>query len=689
MTAGTLVFAIVCGSVFAGSGLVVALSLKRAFFADWSGSEAVVATVLLWICWALALGQLLGAVGLLRRGALLVTALVTAAIARAWAAHHGGGTSEPAAAAVAVAPAEGESADGEAAKRWSRAAEVALLGTTALLVLIVAAVWVARTVITIHRGINDPDSLGYHLAFATTFAQTGYANQHRFVLPYLPVHFYPANDELLVAIALALTHSVAFAAVKNLLYGGFVLVAAHAIGKTYRAGLAAVACAAIVLGLPVIAFSQPGEAVNDALMILVIVGGLALLARAGDRPAPYVLAGACAGVAVGIKFSALFPAAGLGVFALVLLMVRVPTQRPRWAGATMLAAVALGGSWYLRNELTYRNPVPPTKIHLGPIRLPQIATASGPKSLTVLSYLKHGQLLAQFRHGLALGLGPYAAVVLGAWAVGAVICLVVGDGLRRGIGLFTLVCAFGYIATPASAFGMAGPTHPLGAFVINIHYAAIALFLGLIAFALVMGRTRLAWLLPAFGVVVVATAIRPGQRIAFWSPQMGAAGFDCLVAAAIVGAVAVLMTRWPAARSGARAVMALAALVAVVGAVIAARRYPSQEATDPVERWAAQVHDATVAAWVPDIALLYGPGSTNRVLTLTELSQHAPVPLGSCRDWMEIVIVGHFGYSAAIPGTMWNHWLASDPAFKLVAADELAAVYQVVGQPNINCPGQG
>ena len=36
----------------------------------------------------------------------------------------------------------------------------------------------------------------------------------------------------------------------------------------------------------------------------------------------------------------------------------------------------------------------------------------------------------------------------------------------------------------------------------------------------------------------------------------------------------------------------------------------------------------------------------------------------------------------------WDHWLASDPAFKLVAKDELAAVYQVVGQPNVNCPGQ-
>jgi hypothetical protein len=678
VTAGTLVLAVICGGLFTICGLIVAVTVRHAFFRAWAGSEAVVVVVLVAICWALGLGQLLGAVGLLRRGALLVGALVTAGVAVAaahrWPPHDGPRLADAAKATDTSEP---------VTPGWSQHLMVA---TTALLVLAVAALWVARTVIAVHRGINDPDSLGYHLAFATTFAQTGYADQHRYVLPFLPVHFYPANDELLQAMALAVTHSVAFSAVKNLLFGGFILVAAHAIGKQYRAGAAAVAAAAIVLGLPVITFSQPGEAVNDALLLLVLLGGLAVLAHARDRPAPYLLAMASAGVAVGIKFSAVYPAVALAVFALVLLCARVPGHRLRWAVSGALSAVALGGSWYLRNAITFHNPVPPAAIGLGPLHLPQIATVAGPRSKSVLGYVEHGRFLSVFRHGLALGLGPLVALVLGAWIVGAIANLLRPDGFRRGVGLYALVAGLGYMATPASAYGLDGPLHTPVGFVLNLHYAAAALLVGLIAFALVVGRWRLAFLFPAFGLVVVATGVRPGQRIAFWSPEIGGASFGWLLGAAGVAGAAVVLARWPGARRGAAVAGAGAAVMAVVGVALVAHRYPSGPATDPVQKWAAHVGGTRVAAYVPDIALLYGPGSPNRVVTLTRLAAHAPVPLDSCPAWMAAIIAGHYPYSAVIPLTPWHLWLASDPAFKVVAHDQLAAVFQVVGVPDVNCP---
>ena len=102
--------------------------------------------------------------------------------------------------------------------------------------------------------------------------------------------------------------------------------AAHALGKAFRAGVVSVAAAAIVLGLPVIAFSQPGEAENDSLVLLSLMAALAFLAYARDRPAPYVLAMACAG-AHSVQFSAIPPVLALGIFALVLLSTRVPTHR--------------------------------------------------------------------------------------------------------------------------------------------------------------------------------------------------------------------------------------------------------------------------------------------------------------------------------------------------------------------------
>ncbi|MGH9124289.1 MAG: hypothetical protein ACRDZ8_06120, partial [Acidimicrobiales bacterium] len=454
MSANSLLLALLCGTVFVASGLAVAVAVWHRFFARWTGADAVLVCALVWICWALALGQMLGAVGLLRRGALLAMAVATAAAAVAVEIR-----SPSVSKRKTSAPREAS------APRKTSAAHVALLGATVLLVGVVAAIWVTRTAITVHRGIDDPDSLGYHLPFATTFVQTGYANQHRYLYPDLPVQFYPANDELLVAMALALTHSVAFAAVKNLLYGALILVGAYSIGRRYRAGLAALAGGALTLGLPVIAFSQPGEAVNDALLVLVAVGAVALLANAGRRPAPYVLAAACLGVAAGVKFSALWPCAALGVLAVVLLWRRVETRRGRWVTAMVGAALALGGSWYLRNALTYGNPIPPTKIDLGPVHLRQIPTPAGPKSYTIFQFLKQGLFLAQFRHGLVLGLGILAAAILAVWAVGALSALATGDDFVRGLGLVAVVCAFGYIDTPASAWGIIGSGHSITAFV--------------------------------------------------------------------------------------------------------------------------------------------------------------------------------------------------------------------------------
>ena len=90
----------------------------------------------------------------------------------------------------------------------------ALLVATVLVVALVAAVWTAATVVTARRGIYDPDSLGYHLPFATLFAQTGFADPTGFRFPTAPIQFFPANDELLSALGLLLTESVAFAVVK-------------------------------------------------------------------------------------------------------------------------------------------------------------------------------------------------------------------------------------------------------------------------------------------------------------------------------------------------------------------------------------------------------------------------------------------------------------------------------------------
>lgn len=671
MTAAALTWAVVAAGVFIGSGAVVSLAVKKAFFPAWRGSVGVTVAVLIGTCWALALGQLLGAVGWLRTAPLLGAAVASAVAATLVSRR-----------SQVAAPAEAPRADDPAP---TPPAQAALLVATVLLVFLVAAVWTARTVIAARRGIADPDSLGYHLPFAATFAQTGFADQNRFVLPSLPIQFYPANDELLAGLALVLTKSMAFAAVKNLLFGGLVLVAAHAVGKTFDAGLAAVSGAAIVLGLPVIAFSQPGEAVNDAFVMFVLLGGVAVLARAGDRPAPYVLALACAGAAYGTKFSSIVPGVALGGLALWLLRARVPTRRLRAAGAGMLASLAVGGSWYLRNAVSYGNPLPPADIGLGPFQLRQIETDALGNSFSVAWYLVRGRALGQFWDGLDQAMGPLFLPVLVALGFGVVAGFGSGDRFRRGLAVLAVLTMVGYLTTPASAYG--GKGNPVG-FVINVHYAASALVLGLVAAAIALGRRRWAVALPVVGLPAVAGGIPAGQRIPVWAPEIGGRAFTLLVAAGLAGGAVAWMSTRPSLVRWVRPGAGAAAVLAVIGVAVIARQYPRDLETDAVVAWAAREQPTRIAGWVPEVALLYGPGVPNRAVTLTRLEDGAPVPLDSCPAWMQALREGAYPFTGVIPGTKWQRWMDADPAFQLVAKREgRAAVYRVAGVPNPRCPG--
>ena len=81
VTAGTMALSTASAGLFLVSGLVVAVTLKRTFFHTWRSSVAVVTVVMIWICWALVIGQLLGAFGWLRRGPLVIAALACAGLA--------------------------------------------------------------------------------------------------------------------------------------------------------------------------------------------------------------------------------------------------------------------------------------------------------------------------------------------------------------------------------------------------------------------------------------------------------------------------------------------------------------------------------------------------------------------------------------------------------------------------------
>ncbi len=674
MTASSLLWAVTNGTLFLGSGAAVSLSLKRLFFGAWRGGSAVIVLALLGISWALALGQLVGAVGWLRPAPLVLCAVGSATVLTLVCRRVS--VSEP-----PTAPRETNQGP----------TQPGLLIATVILVLGVGAVWTARTVIAVRQGIYDPDSIGYHLPFAAIFAQTGHADPTRFPYPDSPVQFFPANDELLSAIALVLTRSFAFAAVKNLVYAGLVLVAAHTIGKVYDAGVLAVAGTAIVLGLPAVAFSQPGEAMNDSLPLLAIVGGLAVLAHARGRPGAYVLVLTCTGAAFGSKYSTVIPAFGLGALAIWLLRSAVSTKRLHVAVLGALGGLAVGGSWYLRNAITYGNPVPPAAMAIGPFRLRYIDTKGARDSFSVAWYLVHGDAFHQLWRGLGLGLSPLFLPIIAAVSLGAVAGLRSRDGFRQGLSVLAIITGVAYLTLPGSAYG--GKGSPLSGFIINLHYAIPALVVSVVSAAIAIGRRRWAWVVPVVGCFVVAASIRPGQRIRFWAPEIGGRRFGLLILVALAGGAVAWMSTRPSLARRARPAAAATTVLAALALLVIILQYPKRTETDAVQRWAASVSPTTIGGWVP-AAMLYGPGAQNRVVTFTRERSvdGGPVALDSCPAWMEAIRNARLPYTAVMSNTQWQRWVDADPAFELVAQNEAPAfyrvsVYRMVGEPDPACPG--
>ena len=172
-----------------------------------------------------------------------------------------------------------------------------------------------------------------------------------------------------------------------------------------------------------------------------------------------------------------------------------------------------------------------------------------------------------------------------------------------------------FLATPGSAWGVSTGSPYI--FEVNLHYAAPTLILAMVSAGIALSRCRGAWLLPVIGSAIVLTGIDSGRRLASWSPAMGGAGFEIFLVASLGGGAVALALTQPARRRWAAAGALVTAVAVLVGALMIAADYPRLSSTDTVERWAASMSRVKNHGLDPDVAWLYGPGSTNRVVTLT------------------------------------------------------------------------
>jgi hypothetical protein len=309
-------------------------------------------------------------------------------------------------------------------------------------------------------GMTGFDSTWYHGPFAAGFFQSGNTWNLHFIAPQFLAWFYPANAELFHAAGMLAFGRDVLSPLLNLGWFLGCLLALWCIGRPYRVAPWSLALGAIALSLPVLS-DQAGEARNDIVGIFFLLAAVAIALNGaagidadgdsspgspsrgrhldripGQRSSAVgalAISALAAGLAAGTKLNFLLPAA--------VLVLGLPLLAPsgmRWRGlvVSVLAALAGGGYWYLRNLAHAGNPLPWFG-RLGPISLPAPEQAlGGREGHSVLGYLTDGSVwsdwfLPGLHHGLTILWPLLAALAL----AGLALALVAGlRHLKRCIG---------------------------------------------------------------------------------------------------------------------------------------------------------------------------------------------------------------------------------------------------------------
>jgi len=522
-------------------------------------------------------------------------------------------------------------------------------------------------------GMTGFDSTWYHGPFAAGFFQSGDTWSLHFIAPQFLAWFYPANAEIFHAAGMLAFGRDVLSPLLNLAWFAGCLVACWCIGRPYKLASWSLALGAVALSLPVLA-DQAGEARNDIVGIFFLLAAVAIALNAWgpggaagsvrtSRRMPreganaFLLVGLAAGLAAGTKLNFLLPAA---VLVLGLPFLAPAGKRLRALAVTLLAALAGGGYWYLRNLIHTGNPLPWFD-HIGPISLPAPQQAlGGREGHSVLGYLTDGTVWTEWLlpglHGGMTILWP----LIGALALaGLVLCIVPfrarsrfdphsDANLYRGwdlalllVGLAGLAVIAAWLIAPTSASGPDGM--PRG-FESGLRYLAPAIVLGL------------AVLLPA---LLPREAVRRGALLAWRSlfrSANSARGASRPAKKAAPGGHPSLPTG-PAGQALTAVAVAAALVAAIAIGYPVQRHYLRDRYANPTFaapglnaafKWANGISNARIATTSTRQYPLFGHDLSNQVQYIGEHQPHggftAPT---TCSRWRELLNEGRYDYVIA------------------------------------------
>ncbi len=524
--------------------------------------------------------------------------------------------------------------------------------------------------------MTHPDTLWYHGPYAAQFVQSGRLTG--LLAPNDALHAFAGQTSELVHALLILPYGRdILSPFVNVGWAAIALLAAWCIGRRAGAPALSLLGVVVVLGLPVIVATHPGQASNDLAAGALLLAAIALLLEAKLHPIPTGFAAVAAGLALSIKLTVAAPIALLTIGVVVAgLRARRRATVASWLGLL----VASGSYWFVRNIAVADRPIPWFGFHLGPISLPATAHISG--STAVAHYIANGQMWTKvFLPGLAKGLGPVWPLVL-ALALGG---LVVSAGRRplldRVVGGAFLVGLIAYVYTPVT--GAAGGL----AFAFNLRYLGPTLLVGLAVWPLALDHFSAGWRRGAsiLLVAVVAVDLTAGNHERTPASPQGYVLVAILAGAAVITAAVML----PKLQRMTLLHAAIAGLLVVVVAVTAGwwiqRNYLQHRylaaglPLDRVNAYFRNIRNATVAVvGTVQIYPMFGLNLSNRVTPVTKYRGANP-----CVQWQQIlstqyryIVVAQFGFgSPELPPRGWFDTSAATP----VVHEHDGTVYRIEG----------
>ncbi|MGH9050241.1 MAG: hypothetical protein ACRDY4_10960 [Acidimicrobiia bacterium] len=652
----------------AGSAAVLAVAvalawgswwLRRAVLPAWWGPPARLAEAVIALTALVGTAQLLGVVGALSRGPALL-ALVAVGVGMGVVG-------------ARIVPDPPPPAPIPALAR-PRVEETVV---AALAVAVLAAQWVSHAAFALSRGMTHADTLWYHGPYAARFVQDGRVTELVDRNDVIQAYF-PLNSQLVHALAILPFDRDVLSPLVNLGWAALALLAAWCIGRRRGLGPLCVLGTVVVLALPMLAGTHPGQASNDVASAALLLAAVALLFESGLAPAPTAVAALAAGLGLGTKLTVAVPLliVSVGVVALAVRARRNLTALVWCAGLALTSAL-----WFVRNWVVADNPLPWFELELGPLSLPAPAREEG---ASVVDRITDGSVWSDlFLPGLSQGLGRFWPLVLGVVLMSMVILAVHPDGpLERVVGLALIAGFAGYLVTPTSG-GLN--------FTFNLRYLSPVLLVAVTALPITLpgvgSQLRRATLAVFAALVVVDAFSRHHERIVAW--PTGYLGPGVLAGLAVIAIVVVFRRAHPRARRRVvwSAILAVA-VVAVVSGWFVQRQYLDQRYADaglpldPVNAAFRTVSNERVAVFgTVEVYPMFGLDLSSRATLVGRPGTRSREP---CREFREIR-AGSYGYVAltqfgVVSGSRPPEaWFARDPNATEVARSGDNVVYRIDG----------